>query len=207
MHEPLVTRTDDGPVAILTLNRPEKRNALSRDLMTELEGQLDRAGRDPRVRSVVLTGAGPVFCAGMDLAEAAKERNGAESEAHAVIALQVYADLVQRIHTLPKATIAAVHGDALAGGAGLMAACDFALAADRAGMGYREVMRGFVPAVVMSDLPGLVGDRRARQLLLAGELVSAKTAFQWGLVNQVTTPEDCLAESIRVGKSFVHCGP
>jgi methylglutaconyl-CoA hydratase len=207
MPESLVTRTDDGPVAILTLNRPEKRNALSRDLMTELEGQLDRAGRDPRVRSVVLAGAGPVFCAGMDLAEAAKERNGAEAEGHAVVSLQVYADLVQRIHTLPKVTIAAVHGDALAGGAGLMAACDFALAADRARIGYPEVIRGLVPAVVMFDLTRLVGDRRARQLLLAGELVSAKVALEWGLVNQVTTQENCLTESVRVGKCFVHTGP
>jgi methylglutaconyl-CoA hydratase len=207
MHEPLVTRTDDGPVAILTLNRPDKRNALSRDLMTELESQLDRAGRDPRVRSVVLTGAGPVFCAGMDLAEAARERNGAEAEGHAVVALQVYADLVQRIHTLPKVTIAAVHGDALAGGAGLMAACDFAIVAERARIAYPEVIRGLVPAVVMFDLTRLVGDRRARQLLLTGQPISTKLAIEWGLVNQVTTTEACLAEAIRVGKSFVHCGP
>jgi methylglutaconyl-CoA hydratase len=88
-----------------------------------------------------------------------------------------------------------------------MAACDFALAADRARIGYPEVIRGLVPAVVMFDLTRLVGDRRARQLLLTGGLVSAKIAFEWGLVNQVTTPEACLAESIRVGKCFVHTGP
>jgi methylglutaconyl-CoA hydratase len=207
MAEPLVTRSDDGPVAILTLNRPDKRNALSRALMTELEHHLDRAGREPRVRSVVLAGAGPVFCAGMDLAEAAKERQGAEAEQNAVVALQIYADLLQRIHSLPKPTIAAVHGDALAGGAGLMSACDFAVAADRARVGYPEVLRGLVPSVVMFDLTRLVGDRRARHLLLTGQPISSRTALEWGLVNQITTPEECLAESIRVGKCFVHSAP
>jgi methylglutaconyl-CoA hydratase len=144
----------------------------------------------------------------MDLSEAAKERDSAEAEGHAVVSLQVYADLVQRIHTLPKVTIAAVHGDAFAGGAGLMAACDFAIVAERARIAYPEVIRGLVPAVVMFDLTRLVGDRRARQLLLSGQPISTKLAIEWGLVNQVTTtPETCLAEAIRVGKSFVLSGP
>jgi methylglutaconyl-CoA hydratase len=207
MPEPLVTRSDDGPVAILTLNRPDKRNALSRALMTELEHQLDRVSLDPKIRSVVLTGAGPVFCSGMDLMEAAKERNSAEAEQHAVVTLQVYADLIQRIHTLPKVTIAAMSGDALAGGAGLMAACDFAVAGDRARIGYPEVLRGLVPSVVMYDLTRLVSDRRARQLLLSGDLISSIVAYDWGLVNLVTTPGDCLAESIRLAKKLVHSAP
>jgi methylglutaconyl-CoA hydratase len=207
MTEPLVTRTDDGPVAILTLNRPEKRNALSRSLMDELEHHVDRTGHDPKARSVVLTGAGPVFCAGMDLQEAARERGGAEAEQHAVVSLQQYADLIQKLHTLPKPTIAAVNGDALAGGAGLVAACDFVIAAETARFGYPEVIRGLVPAVVMYDLTRLVGDRRARQLLIAGQLITAPTAHSWGMVNQVTTPEACLVEAIRVGKDLVHCAP
>ena len=207
MSEPLVTRSDEGPVAILTLNRPERRNALSWGLMCELEQQIDRAGHDPKVRSVVLTGAGTVFCAGMDLREAARERDGAEAEQNAVISLQEYADLIQKIHGLPKVTIAALNGDALAGGAGLMAACDFAIAAETARIGYPEVLRGLVPSVVMFDLTRLIGDRRARQLLLAGELISASLAHQWGLVNQVTTPENCLAEAIRLGHTLVSCAP
>jgi methylglutaconyl-CoA hydratase len=207
MSDPLVTRLDDGPVAILTLNRPEKRNALSRGLMTELEGQLDRVSHDPKVRTVILTGAGTVFCAGMDLQEAARERDGAEAEQHAVVTLQEMADLVQKLHTLPKPTIAAVNGDALAGGAGLMAACDFAVASSTARIGYPEVLRGLVPSVVMYDLTRLIGDRRTRHLLLTGSLITADVAFQWGLLNQVATPEQCLAEAVRAGKDMVHAAP
>ena len=168
MSEPLILRSDDGPVAVLTLNRPDKRNALSRALMRELEHHLDRVGHDSRVRTVVLTGAGSVFCSGMDLKEAAAERDGSEAEQHAVATLLEYADLIQKLHALPKLTIAAVNGDALAGGAGLMAACDFAVASSMARIGYPEVLRGLVPAVVMFDLTRLIGDRRTRQLLLTG---------------------------------------
>jgi methylglutaconyl-CoA hydratase len=207
MSENLVQRHDDGPVAVLTLNRPDKRNALSRALITELDRLVDRVGHDPHIRAVVLTGAGTVFCAGMDLKEAAEERGGAEAEQHAVVTLQEYADLVQRVHTLPKPTIAALNGDALAGGAGLMAACDFAVASERARIGYPEVLRGMVPAVVMFDLTRLIGDRRARQLLLSGDLISATIAFNWGLVNQVTTADKCLSEAIRIGRDMASTAP
>jgi methylglutaconyl-CoA hydratase len=207
MSEALVKRTDDGPVAVLTLNRPDRRNAISRALMNELQDQLDRAVHDPKVRVVVLTGAGTVFCSGMDLKEAAKERDGAEAEQLAVVTLQEYADLVQKLHALPKPTIAAINGDALAGGAGLMAACDFAIASEVARIGYPEVLRGLVPAVVMHDLTRLIGDRRGRQLLLAGELIMSTQAYQWGLVNQVTTPECCLSEAIRAAKGLTQSAP
>ncbi len=207
MSEALVRRSDDGPIAILTLDRPDRRNALSRALMRELEDQLDRAGHDPQVRAVVLTGAGTVFCSGMDLQEAARERDGAEGEQHAVATLQEYADLVQKLHTLPKPTIAAINGDAMAGGAGLMTACDFAVAAGTARIGYPEVIRGLVPAVVMYDLTRLIGDRRARQLLLTGQIIMSIEAQRWGLVNYVTEPELCLSESIRIGKDMIKSAP
>ncbi len=207
MSEALVRRSDDGPIVILTLDRPDRRNALSRALMRELEDQLDRAGHDPKVRAVVLTGAGTVFCSGMDLKEAVRERDGAEAEQDAVATLQEYADLVQKLHTLPKPTIAAINGDALAGGAGLMTACDFAVASEAARIGYPEVFRGLVPAVVMYDLTRLIGDRRARQLLLAGQLIMSTQAYDWGLVNQVTTPDGCLPEAIRVGKNMIRLAP
>jgi methylglutaconyl-CoA hydratase len=207
MTEPLVTRSDDGPVAVLTLNRPARRNAISRALMAELEHQLDRTTLDLRARAVVLTGAGTVFCAGMDLTEAARERENAEAEHNAVVTLQQFADLIQKLHTLPKPTIAAINGDALAGGAGLMAACDFAVAAEDARIGYPEVLRGLVPSVVMYDLTRLVGDRRARQLLIGGEVIRAGRAYEWGLLNQVTAPGNCLAESIEIGKRLVVAAP
>jgi methylglutaconyl-CoA hydratase len=207
MSEVLVKRVDDGPIAILTLDRPDRRNALSRALMRELEEQLDRAGHDPKVRAVVLTGAGTVFCSGMDLNEAARERDGAETEQDAVATLQEYADLVQKLHTLPKPTIAAINGDALAGGAGLMTACDLAVASGTARIGYPEVIRGLVPAVVMYDLTRLIGDRRARQLLLTGQIIMSMEAQRWGLVNYVTEPELCLSESIRMGKDMFQSAP
>jgi methylglutaconyl-CoA hydratase len=207
MSDPLIQRSDEGPVAVLTLNRPDKRNALSRALMRELEHHLDRAGHDTSVRSVVLTGAGKAFCSGMDLKEAAAEHEGSDAEHHAVATLQEYADLVQKLHSLPKLTIAAVNGDALAGGAGLMAACDFAIASSMARIGYPEVLRGMVPAVVMFDLTRLIGDRRARQLLLTGSLILANVCYTWGLVNQVTEPDKCLSEAIRVGKDMTAAAP
>jgi methylglutaconyl-CoA hydratase len=207
MSELLVKRVEDGPIAILTLDRPDRRNALSRALMNELADQLDRCGLDPKVRGIVLTGSGSVFCSGMDLKEAAGERDSAEAEQHAVATLQEYADLVQKLHALPKPTIAALNGDALAGGAGLMSACDFAVASESARIGYPEVIRGLVPAVVMHDLTRLIGDRRARQMLLAGELITSTKAFDWGLVNQVTEPHRCLPEAIRVGKYMIPSAP
>jgi methylglutaconyl-CoA hydratase len=207
MNENLVKRHDVGPAAVLTLNRPDKRNALSRGLIAELDRLIERVGHDPNIRAVVLTGAGTVFCAGMDLKEAAEERGSAEAEQHAVVTLQEYADLIQRVHTLPKPTIAALNGDALAGGAGLMAACDFAVASEQARIGYPEVLRGMVPAVVMFDLTRLIGDRRARQLLLSGGLISATIAYNWGLVNQVTTAEKCLEEAIRIGHDLAPSAP
>src|SRR5262245_47675177 len=203
MSELLVTRVDEGPVAVLTLNRPDRRNALSRDLMGELEEHVDRVGHDSNVRSVVLTGAGSVFCAGMDLKEAALERYLTEAEHNAVVTLQEYADLIQKIHTLEKPTIAALNGDAVAGGAGLLAACDLVVAAERARIGYPEVLRGLVPSVVLYDLTRMIGDRRIRQLLLSGEMISADVACQWGLVNTVTSSEECLPEAIRIGTDLV----
>jgi methylglutaconyl-CoA hydratase len=207
MNENLVLRHDDGPVAVLTLNRPDKRNALSRALIADLDRMMDRVGHDPSIRSLVITGESTVFCAGMDLKEAAEERGGAEAEQHAVVTLQEYADLIQRVHTLPKPTIAALNGDALAGGAGLMAACDFAVASEQARIGYPEVLRGMVPAVVMFDLTRLIGDRRVRQLLLSGGVISAATAFDWGLVNHVTTAEKCLGEAIRIARGLSSSAP
>ena len=114
--------------------------------------------------------------------------------------------MLQYLHTLPKPTIAAVNGDALAGGAGLMAACDLAVAAATARIGYPEVKRGLVPSIVMHDLSRQVGDRRARQLLLSGEPISAEVAVAWGMVNLVTPAESCLAEAIRLAQELSSIG-
>ncbi len=196
-----------GAVAVLTLNRPERRNALSRALLAQLRDAVDDVGVDVGVRAVVLTGAGVAFSTGMDLKEAAEMHATAEGEYAMVAVLKEFADLLQCIHTLPKPVIAAVNGDALAGGAGLMAACDLAVAAETARIGYPEVRRGLVAAIVMHDLTRQVGDRRARQLLLTGDLISSKLAQDWGLVNTVTPAERCLDEAIRMAEGLIESGP
>jgi methylglutaconyl-CoA hydratase len=204
--EPLI-REDRGPVAILTLNRPDRRNALSRDLLARLRDVLDEVGVDTSIRAVVVTGAGATFCSGMDLKEAAEMDATPDGEHDMVAVLKEFADLLHCLHTLPKPSVAAVNGDALAGGAGLMSACDMAVAADSARIGYPEVRRGLVAAIVMHDLIRQIGDRRARQLLLTGDLIAGSLALDWGLVNAVTTVEDCLAEAVRMAEGLVNCGP
>jgi len=202
-----ISREDRGPVAVLTLNRPQQRNALSRALMAQLRDSVDELSVDEKIRVVVLTGAGTAFCSGMDLKEAAEIDASPESEQQTIATIQEFADLIQRLHTLPKPTIAAVNGEALAGGAGLMAACDLAIAAETARIGYPEVLRGLVPAIVMHDLCRQIGDRRAREMLLGGGMISAKSAHAWGLVNTVTAADQCLEEAVRVAERFVQSAP
>jgi methylglutaconyl-CoA hydratase len=200
-------REDRGPVAILTLNRPDRRNALTHELLAQLRDALDDIGVSTSIRAAVVTGAGTAFCAGMDLKEAAEVDATPDGEHSLVAVLKEFADLLHCLHTLPKPSIAAVNGDALAGGAGLMAACDMAVAAESAQVGYPEVRRGLVAAIVMHDLVRQIGDRRARQLLLTGDLISGRVAVEWGLVNAVTTAESCLDEAIRMAEGLVACGP
>ena len=203
----LVERVDVGPVALLMLNRPEKRNALSRSLVARLRDAIDMLEVDSSIRAVVLTGTGPAFCSGLDLKEANAEGTGDEAEDQTIAAMNEFADLLQRIHTLPKPTIAAVNGDALAGGAGLMAACDLAIAADSARIGYPEVRHGLVAAIVMHDLSRQIGDRRARQLLLSGDLIPSKVAYEWGMINTVTSADRCVKDAIQVAHALAECAP
>jgi methylglutaconyl-CoA hydratase len=176
-------------------------------LLAQLRDALDEVGVDVGIRAVVLTGAGTSFCAGLDLKEAAEMDTAPDGERSIVDVLKEFADLLQCIRTLPKPTIAAVNGDALAGGAGVMAACDLAVAAETARIGYPEVRRGLVAAIVMHDLTRAIGDRRTRQLLLSGDLISSKLAYDWGLVNAVTATDRCLDETIRFAQSLVECAP
>src|SRR5262249_19912961 len=162
-----------------TLNRPERRNALSRGLITALTEAFQRVREDPAARCVILTGAGSVFCAGMDLAELAESLELPETPAFETTIWQDalrLATLFELVQTLPKPTIAAVNGAAAAGGAGLVTVCDLALAVPEARLGYPEVRRGLVAAMVMPHLLRHVGERTARCLLLSGELLDAREA-------------------------------
>src|SRR5690606_18305882 len=168
---PDVTIHDDGPVRVLTLDRPAVRNALSRALREELRAALADAEADDAVRSVVITGAGEAFCAGLDLREL-EATAALTREQHREDTLQL-AELLTAIHSCPRPVVAAVNGPAVAGGAGIVTACDVALAAPEARLGYTETRIGFVPALVAVLLLHQVGEKHARELLLGAHLVDA----------------------------------
>jgi methylglutaconyl-CoA hydratase len=181
--------TREGGILTLTLDRPEKRNALSSALIDALHGAIDAADLDAEVRVLVLTGAGKDFCAGADLDELLASAD-ATPEANEASALRL-GTLFTRLREIPKPVVAVVRGRALAGGAGLMTACDIVLAGDGAQVGYPEVLRGFVPAMVMTMLRRLAGEKAALDLVLTGRLLSATEALACGLVSRVV-PEPVL---------------
>ena len=207
IEKPPVLRDDLGSVVVLTLNRPERRNALSRAMLAKLGDHLARLEGERQVRAVVLTGAGTVFCSGMDLKEAHALRSHADAEKAAVVDALALADVIRHLHALDKPTVAALNGDALAGGAGVASACDFVVASEGARLGYPEVKRGLVAAVVLRDLVAQVGQRRARQLVLGGEPIAAGEAERWGLVNRVVPPDRCLDEAVALARSLRAGGP
>jgi methylglutaconyl-CoA hydratase len=190
----LLLTSIEGGVLTLTLNRPDKRNALNAELIDLLHQSLERADLDGEVRVVVLRGAGKDFCAGADLDEllASAERSLAENEAAALRLGTVF----RRIRELPKPVLAMVHGRALAGGAGLATACDLVIAAASAQLGYPEIQRGFAPAMVMALLRRLVGEKIALDLVLTGRILSAEEARSAGLVTRVEADSDLERESL-----------
>jgi methylglutaconyl-CoA hydratase len=193
MSAPLEVAREAG-VLTITLNRPDKRNALSSALVEALHGALDSADLDAEVRVVVLTGAGKDFCAGADLEELLASAD-APAEANEVSALRL-GSLFTRMRSLPKPVVAVVRGRALAGGAGLMTACDIVIASEGAQVGYPEVLRGFVPAMVMTTLRRQVGEKAALDLVLTGRLLGAEEARRVGLVSRIV-PEGALEQEGR----------
>jgi methylglutaconyl-CoA hydratase len=205
----LVRREDHDGVTVLVLNRPDQRNALSRALIADLIDALDGIASQPGVRAVVIAAEGPVFCAGMDLKEAAAGVREATSESsqRSVDDTQAIADLIDRVHTAPRPVVAALHGDAYGGGAGLALSCDLVVMADSARLGFPEVRRGLVGAIVLQDLVRQVGDRRARELLLLGTPIESDRALAWGLVNRVVHRERCRDEAIALARELAACAP
>jgi methylglutaconyl-CoA hydratase len=183
----------EGGILTLTLDRPDKRNALSATLVEALHQAVERADLDPEVRVLALRGAGPDFCAGADLDEllASAELSPAANEAAALR----LGRLLVRIRQLPKPVVAVVHGRALAGGAGLVTACDIALAGSGAQLGYPEIRRGFVPAMVMTLLRRAVGEKTACDLVLTGRLLGATDSLAAGLVARVVPDPELQREA------------
>jgi len=201
----LVLYAHRGSAALITINRPDKRNALSRALIASLSDAFHRAANDSAVRCVILTGNGPAFCAGMDLDEL-RGTLGADADKVWDDATKLSA-LYDFIYTLPKPTIAAVNGSAVAGGAGLVTVCDLAVSVPDAKFGYPEVRRGLVAAMVMPHLLRHVGERTARWLLLTGELIDGIAALRVGLVNQITSDQALLETADGWTKSLAEGGP
>lgn len=183
----------EGAVARLTLNRPEKRNALNDAVIKALKSGLRNAARDERVRVVVLSGAGKDFCSGADLS-ALQKIAGASVAANSEDARSLL-ELFSLIRQVPVPVVAAVTGRALAGGCGLATACDLVLASETARFGYPEVRIGFVPAMVMAILRRNVSEKRAFELITRGAEISAEQAREFGLVNQVF-PDEIFAEEV-----------
>ena len=194
-----------GGVLTLTLDRPEKRNALSSGLVEALHAALERADLDTEVRVLVLRGAGKDFCAGADLDEllASADLTLAENEA---TALRLGA-LFGRMRALPKPVLAMVHGRALTGGAGLVTACDIAVAAAGAQLGYPEIQRGFVPAIVMTLLRRAAGEKAALDLVLTGRVLGAEAARAVGLVSRVVPDAELDREAAALAGALAAASP
>jgi methylglutaconyl-CoA hydratase len=174
-------------ITVITLNRPDRRNALTVELMNEFISALRVASDEAAERVLIIRGAGAAFCAGLDL-KAATAQN-----AHATA--EMVAKMLATLSQTRLITIAAVHGAAVAGGAGLMSACDYVVAAERTKIGYPEVRRGLVAGLVMTFLRRQVRERDIRELLFSGELIDAQRALEIGLVNRVVAPSAVMAEA------------
>jgi enoyl-CoA hydratase/carnithine racemase len=180
----------DAPEARIVLHRPEKRNALSLELMSEMTSALRDVSMQPDTRAIVIEGAGPVFSAGHDLAEMVGREEAFFRELFAMCTT-----MMETIHELPQPVIAKVHGVATAAGCQLVAACDLAVAAEGTRFATPGVKIGLFCSTPMVPVSRAVGRKRAMELLLTGEPIDAATALEWGLVNRVVA-SDALEASV-----------
>jgi len=197
---PLVLVEKHTPqITVVTLNRPERRNALTIELLTELTDAIQVASDEPHQRILILCGAGAAFCTGMDL-KAATPQN-----AHAMA--ELVAKTLLTLSQTRLITIAAAHAATGAGGAGMMSACDFTVAAEGTKIGYPEVRRGLVAGLVMTFLRRQVGERNMRELLLGSELIDAQRAKEIGLVNRVVAQDDLMSEAQKFADAVLQGAP
>lgn len=194
----------DGRVATITLNRPDKRNAINYELIEDLLAALEEVAKSPAL-VLILTGAGKAFCSGMDL-ENLKALIGRSPE-QSLQDSQIMARLFRTLYDFPKPTIAAVNGAAIAGGTGLATLCDFTLAVPEAKFGYTEVKIGFVPAIVSAFLLRQVEEKVARDLLLTGRLFDAEEAKRIGLVTEIVGAEKLMARARELSGQLMENSP
>jgi methylglutaconyl-CoA hydratase len=173
----------ENRIARLTLNRPDKRNALDAEIINEIKAALKEAAGDENVRVVLLCGAGKDFCSGADLA--ALQQISTATVMENVADARNLGELFLQMRRHPRPIIAAVRGRALAGGCGIATACDIVLAAESAQFGYPEVNIGFIPAMVMAILRRSVSEKRAFEFITKGDIIKAQTAAEIGMINGV----------------------
>jgi methylglutaconyl-CoA hydratase len=194
----------DGGVATITLNRPEKRNAISFELIDDLLRALEQVEKSEAV-VLILTGAGKALCSGMDL-DNLKSLLGSSAEQNLQDS-QTMVRLFRALYEFPKVTIAAVNGPAIAGGTGLALLCDFTLAVPDAKFGYTEVRIGFVPAIVSTFLLRQVGEKQARDLLLTGRIVGADEAARMGLITEIVPAENLMTRARQLAALLMENSP
>lgn len=195
----------DGGIAQITLNRPERLNAISYQLMSELDDVLTKIEENPEIRVAILTGGTKCFCAGADI----KERTSKQATS-----MEVYDNfhrsrrVFKKIENLPKPTIAAISGVAMGGGCELALVCDLRIASDTARIGVPEIKIGVIPAAGGTQrLPRLIGAAKAKEMVFMGEPLDAQEAYRVGLVNKVVPVEDLIDEARKWAKVFMERPP
>lgn len=178
----------DGRIAFITLNRPEKRNALNSEIVEELKEYFDKAETDKEIKIVILKAKGEAFCAGADLAYLQTLQNNTFEEN--LIDSGNLTTLYNKIYTHDKIVIAQVEGHAIAGGAGLATVCDFVFSVPETKYGYTEVAIGFIPAIVSVFLLRKIGESKAKELLLTGKIIDAQEAKNLGIFNFIIEKKD-----------------
>lgn len=197
MNEVLL-QEDKGAVRILTMNRPEKRNALNGELAQALLDAIRNAGKDDAVGALVLTGAGAGFCAGADLDEFKQTTDLAAGEKRAELTMQLHLAFPR----ITKPVVTAINGSAMGGGAGLAIAGELAVMAVGAKLGYPETRHGIVAAIVMANLVRQVGRKAAFELVSLGEPIDAQRAFALGLVNRVVSRQEVVPEALLLAEKL-----
>ena len=207
-YSTLHTHSDAGIHTIL-LNRPEKRNALNHQLIADLTHALESFAASPSLHVVILSGAGSAFCSGLDIEHlrAMIQHSGASATQDYLLDAERIAGLFRTLYTLPKPSIAAVNGPAIAGGMGIATLCDFTLAVPEAKFGYTEVRIGFIPAIVSAFLRTQLGDKVCRDLLLTGRILSAEEAHSLGLVTRVVAEPDLMPEATALAQRLLRNSP
>jgi methylglutaconyl-CoA hydratase len=204
MYSTLLVEHRDA-VATITLNRPDKRNAITTTMMAELQSAFDAIEKNHSVRVVILTGAGTCFCAGMDLEmlAAIAQQSPTENQEDS----RRIAKMLRRIWSYPRPLIAAVNGAAYAGGCGIATLCDFTLATPEAKFGYTEVKIGFLPAIVSVFLTRQIGEKRCRDLLLTGRIIPAQDAKEFGMVTDVVPADRLLDRANELAAELIAASP